>query len=339
MFAHRFRYLFVLLLAAYSFLNTLFINGFEVYNIILPAPYLILFFLVISFLVWESNRFIDAFISRKKFTNQIWRWIWQFGSSLLMTTLITGMVFYGFYQYFGNLIAQDINLASRLALTFAFRINLFLNVLNLIFTYLRQLRQAQLETEEFRKVSVQAQLQSLKNQVNPHFLFNNLNVLSTLITKDPEKAVEFIEQFAKVYRYVLQNQEKEVVALQTELEFIDSYLFLLKIRFNGSLNIYLRIDDITKNRYIVPVALQMLLENAIKHNISSKNKPLTVEIFTENNQVVVKNNLQLKETNEASTQVGLKNIAKRYEHISDKPVEISENNGFFTVKLPLLTMN
>ncbi|MBC8111682.1 MAG: histidine kinase [Verrucomicrobia bacterium] len=339
MFAHRLRYLFVLLLAVYSFVNTLFINGFEVYKIILPAPYIILFFLLVIVLLWEGNRLIDTLISRIKFGNQVWRWLWQFGSSLLMTTIATGIIFYGFYQYFGNLVAEDINLATRLALTFAFRINLFLNVLNLIFTYLRQLRQAQLEAEEFRKISVQAQLQSLKNQVNPHFLFNNLNVLSTLILKDPEKAVEFIEQFAKVYRYVLQNQEKEVVALQTELEFIDAYMFLLRTRFNGSLNIHLHIDDTSKNSYIVPVALQMLLENAIKHNISSKNKPLTVEIFTENNQVVVKNNFQPKETKEASTQVGLKNIAKRYEHISDKPVEILETADFFTVKLPLLTMN
>jgi two-component system, LytTR family, sensor kinase len=339
MFSHPLRYVFILLLAVYSFINTLFVEAFEAYHITFPVYYVLLLFILISLFVWEGNRFWDDFLQKRNFSSSRSRWVWQFGGSLLIAataTLLPALTMAYFLMDFRWVVLA---LPLKVVLAFGFRINLFLNTANLIFVSLRQLRQTQLEAEEFKKISIQAQLQSLKNQVNPHFLFNNLNVLSALIVKNPEQAVEFIEQFSKVYRYVLQNQEKEVVELQTELDFINSYFYLLKTRFNGSLNISLEIEDKVKHQYIVPVALQMLIENAVKHNISSKAKPLYVNVFTESGEtIVVKNNFQPKEVKEISTNIGLSNISKRYQHLTDKNVEVSQENGSFTVKLPLIKM-
>ena len=337
MFSHKYRYGFVVLLAIYSFVNTLFVEALEMYQIPVSNTEVFVLFLLITLFIWEGNRLISNALQKRISPDKNIYWVWQFGLSLAMTTAailvpsLTLVYLHPAYDW------TYLTTHLKIILAIGFRINLFLNIINLIFFYIRRLRQTQLEAEEFKKISVQAQLQSLRNQVNPHFLFNNLNVLSTLILKNPEKAVEFIEQFSKVYRYVLQNQEKEMVDLQSELEFIQSYLYLLKTRFNGSLNINLNINEATRSLYVVPVALQMLIENAIKHNVGSQKKPLNVEVFTEDDdKLVVRNNLQPKETQEPSTQIGLANIAKRYQHLSKKTVEVLRENGSFTVKLPLL---
>ena len=339
MFSHKLRFLFIFLLASYSFFNILFVDALEAYRVHVPYQFVYLFFLFIVFFIWESNRFLDKYLEKRSFKNKNMRWAWMFSGSLGLTVLSTLVPFFIFYFYFNEFVERDMFFNIKLALTFGFRINLFLNTLNLIFVYLRQMRLAQLEAEEIKKISIQAQLQSLKNQVNPHFLFNNLNVLSALIQKDADLATEFIQQFSTVYRYVLQNQDKELTSLSNELGFLNSYLYLLKTRFDGSLDIILSIEEESRKLYILPVALQMLIENAIKHNICSKNKPLKIELFTEGiDWIVVKNNLQIKEVFEGSTKIGLNNIAKRYEHVSDRKVEVIEENGSFIVKLPLINI-
>ncbi len=216
-----------------------------------------------------------------------------------------------------------------------------MNVLNIIYWYVNQLEKTQIEAEKFKKISTQAQLQAVKNQINPHFLFNNLSVLSALIPLDTTASVEFVKQFSKVYRYVLQNHDKELIELSTELDFINAYLYLLKQRFGESLDININIPQDCQQDYIIPLALQMLVENAVKHNIVSKNKPLQINIYTEGmSTLVVQNNLQRKVVNDVeSNQLGLANIAQRYDFLGQKSIDIQEINNFFIVKFPIIKLN
>lgn len=185
--------------------------------------------------------------------------------------------------------------------------------------------------------NIKAQFEILKNQVNPHFLFNSLNVLSSLIYINKDSAAKFVRQLSKVYRYVLEYKDQEVISLLFELEFLDSYVFLLKTRFDQNLHIEIDIDKKHYQREIVPMALQLLFENAIKHNVISKLKPLSIKVFVDDNDnLVISNNLQRKSSVEHSSKIGLKSIKKRYNYLTDEKVVIEENKENFTVKLPLI---
>ena len=193
-----------------------------------------------------------------------------------------------------------------------------------------------IESERLEKENIASKFEALKNQVNPHFLFNSLNTLSSLLYSDIAKAEVFIDEFASIYRYVLDNQDKFVVSLKEEVEFIKSFIYLLKIRFGDGLNIQIQIDG-DKLKYNLPtLSLQLLLENAIKHNVVTKEEPLGVMIYTENNHVIVKNSIQPREENTESTGIGLKNLKQRYDLMSNlKPGFIIENDHYIA-KLPLI---
>ena len=345
MFAHRYRYLFIILIAAYSYLNTAYVEALEYYRIPLAMWEVLLFFAFMVFCIWEGNRLLD------KRLPGIRRWLKRasgrefhpllimFGGSILLTALVVSVPAYLLARYQLHYTWAQTAMPMKLAMTLGFRVNLFLNTLNAIAFFLRQQREAQLEAERSKKISVQAQYESLKNQVNPHFLFNNLNVLSTLVYKNQETASEFIGELAKVYRYVLQNSEKELTELGTELAFIRSYVYLLEKRFGNNLTVEIDIPQRYENHCIVPVALQMLIENAIKHNISSKNHPLLIRVFIDaDNRLVVRNNLQPKLEKEPSTRIGLDNIARRYQFAGRQSIAIEREPEFFTVRLPLLQL-
>ena len=182
-----------------------------------------------------------------------------------------------------------------------------------------------------------AELQLVKSQINPHFLFNNLNVLSALVMKNNAEANRFIEAFSKVYRYILANHDKEMVPLKTELDYLQPYIFLLEKRFGEGLTITIHVPPTYREYFIIPAALQMLIENAIKHNIVSKNKPLHINIYSNDDEnIIVTNNLQEKQLVEKSTEFGLQNIVKRYELVTYKKVKIEKAKDNFTVEIPLL---
>ena len=169
---------------------------------------------------------------------------------------------------------------------------------------------------------------------------NGLSAGSSLIIKENPEANKFIEEFSKVYRYILNNQDKELVELHNELEFIKPYVFLLQKRFDNGLQVVFNIPEKYKKAYVIPVALQMLIENAIKHNIVSRARPLHIDVHINgNNTLAVTNNLQLKQSTEPSTHIGLQNIKKRYELISGQSIEVVCTDMEFTVSLPLLHLN
>jgi LytS/YehU family sensor histidine kinase len=202
--------------------------------------------------------------------------------------------------------------------------------------FLMHLRQATIEKAKFEKESITARYEALKNQVNPHFLFNSLNALTNLVYEDQDKAVKFIKQLSEVYRYVLDSRDKEVVTIREELNFLKSYLFLQQIRFGDKLKIEINISH--EDRFIAPLALQMLVENAIKHNVVSEDDPLSIAISEEGQFIVVENNIQKKKTSiEPSAGVGLENIQKRYALLTNTPVGIADSGNSFKVMLPLLT--
>lgn len=201
----------------------------------------------------------------------------------------------------------------------------------------RELTEANTQLLKLQKENLQSQFEVLKQQVNPHFLFNSLNVLTSLIKVDPNLAESFTERLSKVYRYVLENKEKDLVNLSTELEFLNAYLFLLEIRFMKKLFVEIKIDKVYYDYLILPLAIQLIIENAIKHNTFSKTQPLKIEIrVDQQHQLNIINNLNVRETKLISTGVGLENINRRYALVSDQKPEFIKTSEHFIAKLPLI---
>ncbi len=279
-----------------------------------------------NYLTWQKNKLKTLLLF--------------FITGSLFTTVITiGVVFFVSMVIHNYNFKQTI-IPLKLNLIYAWLANLLFHLLNAIKFYFTEYKTKWMEAEELKRISAQAELQLVKSQINPHFLFNNLNVLSALIMKNNEEANKFIEEFSKVYRYILNNHDKELVDIKTELEFIKPYIFLLHKRFAEGLDITIKVPEAYEKFYVIPASLQMLIENAIKHNVVSKTKPLHIDVHVNgNNTIVVSNNLQLRQSVDNSTKIGLANIIKRYQLVSGKNVVVQNNTIDFTVALPLLTLN
>ena len=201
--------------------------------------------------------------------------------------------------------------------------------------FFKNWKEAAVQQEKLKREQLALQYETLKSQVNPHFLFNNLNSLTSLINSNPDKAIDFVKKLSEVYRYVLDQKDHELVDLSTELKFLKSYVFLQKIRFENNLTV--QIDVSEKNFKVIPLSVQMLVENAIKHNEISDKKPLQIRIFSDADQyLTVENGLQKKYGSEG-TGSGIQNIRDRYNFFSDRKVSISFNSERFRVSIPLLT--
>jgi hypothetical protein len=203
--------------------------------------------------------------------------------------------------------------------------------------YVRLLNQAELDIERYKNETATARLQALRSQLNPHFLFNSLNTLSSLVHRDADAADDFIQQLAKVYRYVLEHSDHDLVQLHSELAFVESYVYLLRTRFKEGLCVEICIGEALRDLRLPPMTLQVLIENAVKHNIVSPKQPLTIEITSGGEDcLVVKNNLQERSEKDASSSVGLANITARYEYIAQKPLTVKRASDEFSVTIPLL---
>lgn len=201
----------------------------------------------------------------------------------------------------------------------------------------KRLTEANTQLINLQKENLQSKFDVLKQQVNPHFLFNSLNVLTSLIKLEPDLAEKFSEQLSKVYRYVLENKDNELVSLKTELDFLQAYIFLLDIRFIDKLRVDIQIPENKLDKQIIPLALQLLIENAIKHNIMSKSEPLKIRIFIDkNNKLNIINNLQERKSQIISTGVGLKNIKNRYSLLHYEQPEFEKTEAEFIAKIPLV---
>ena len=203
----------------------------------------------------------------------------------------------------------------------------------------RRIQQLQLHAERLERAAVQGQLDALRNQVNPHFLFNSLSILAALVDTDARLAGQFIRRLATTYRYLLEQRDQTRVPLRTELDFLGAYTFLLTVRFEGKLAVALDVPEAARDGYaIAPLTLQLLLENAVKHNRLSVAEPLRVTIAVVGDCLRVANPVQRRLAPEASTGVGLHNIVGRYRLLTDPPVRVAETDGYFVVDLPLLPL-
>jgi sensor histidine kinase YesM len=256
---------------------------------------------------------------------------------------IVGMIVYTVGSVYGLiylfLYAFQFDVGTNLTGTFisTMGITLIITMFMTSRAFFKNWRQSAVDAERAKKESVVAQYESLKSQVNPHFLFNSLNALTNLVYEDQDKAVKFIKQLSEVYRYVLDTREKEVVPIDDELRFLESYFFLQKIRFGENLKVENQLR--AGSTMLAPLALQLLVENAIKHNVVSADDPLTIKLYQEQGFVVVENSLQKKITlGEKSNGLGIDNIKRRYQFLTAKEVAVVETRGKFIVKLPIIEM-
>jgi CRISPR/Cas system-associated exonuclease Cas4 (RecB family) len=298
--------------------------------------------LLITAVVWIGNRFI-MILMRTRFPqfNRVKRRLWIQSVAMLIFSLLAA-----------NILAYALDICNMRGpgrypnLDYA-AIILNTNVANLFCTltvvaiyetvyFMSELRKSVEEKELLKRESLNAHLNALKSQVNPHFLFNNLNTLIAVIPENPSQAIDFVQQLSKVYRHILEVKDEQSIFLKDELEVMQAYAFLLETRFGKNIDIRVDIPAEKLKRRIVPLSLQILMENAVKHNIVSSEKPLRILVYSQNGRLIVTNNLQKKNQINESTGIGLDNIRNRYRLLSSKQVEVIENISDFTVSIPLI---
>ncbi len=299
--------------------------------------------LITTTVIWLGNRFILIWARSQypQFPKVKKRLLVQSVIMLIFTLLITntlGYFLHGFCglgdaaNYPGRDMADVIINSNNAALFCSLTVGAIYES-----KYLgKKLKESFEEKEMLKRESLHAQLNALKTQVNPHFLFNNLNTLCSIIPEDPKTAVAFVQQLSKVYRHILEVKDEKSIPLQEELDVLKAYSFLLKTRFGDNLTINISVPDEKMQTRIVPLSLQLLMENAIKHNIVSVDKPLQIDVFAQNGTLVMSNNLQKKNQLTESTGIGLDNIRNRYKLLGSKPVLVSETISDFTVSIPLI---
>ena len=342
MFNHKYRYLFILALSLYTYLGTVLCKVYYYFDLQIEWYYALATITAITALTWEMNHLLQIGFNKLQgyHNNEIKKLTVFFLIACVDTTIITCLVVFFMSMVIHQYTFNETLIPLKLNLIYAWLANLLFHLINAIMFYFSGYKSKQMEAEALKRMSAQAELQVVKNQLNPHFLFNNLNVLSSLILQNNAEANRFIEEFSKVYRYILGNHDKELVPLKTELHFINPYIFLLQKRFSDGLQVDLTIDHHYQDMLIVPASLQLLIENAIKHNVVSRQKPLHITVHTNgSNTLVVSNNLQTRQSIENSTGIGLQNIIKRYSLVSNREVMVKHNQSEFIVTLPLIHPN
>jgi two-component system, LytTR family, sensor kinase len=299
--------------------------------------FIIVYALLINILIGTGTRQINTLLEQ---------WIpWQQATRkrLIIQTFLAGLLAFVVVSIFAlityllilpypdpvNVMKRGITVGTLHAMT--------LGILYTAGYFFEQWGKSYIEAERLKHENLLSQFSVLKQQVNPHFLFNALSTLSSLLVEDQKRATEFVQKLSIVYRYVLESKEKDIIDLADEIEAAQAYAYLQQTRFGENLKVSMCLPGNYRDKLIAPLTLQILLENAIKHNIVSSKRPLLVEVKVEDDSwLIVKNNLQKKTSIEAGTQIGLKNIVNRYQFLDNRTVDISETDSEFTVRIPLL---
>lgn len=292
--------------------------------------------LVASFLLAYPNLFFIRFLNRR------FSWNRKIVSRIFVEFLFTvslgifiSVLFTSFAQiispYRENLVSVYINNALIFGV-----VNVILMTILEAWLFFKESAESKEKAETLEKELSQIKFEVLKSQINPHFMFNSLNVLSGLIDTDVSKAQEFIDEFSVIYRYVLETIEKPVVTLKEELKFVHSYFFLQEMRYGSSLRLNVDIPAELLYLFLPPLSLQVVLENAIKHNIISETDPLDIDIYSENNRLMVRNTIQPKISSGKSTGLGQNNMVKRYAMISDEVPKFKVKTNYYIAELPLI---
>lgn len=301
-----------------------------------------LFTVFMVFLIWEANDRSYRFFSRK-YKKDLFskKNIGKYAGFVIILTIVLLLISSYFSQFYlskllGCTWTEDPYKMMWQSYIHSLLVGFLFNIIYFIMAFTRYKNKADLLEEKIKKENLSFQYESLRNQIDPHFLFNSFSVLNSLIQQDQQLATEFLANLSDIYRYLLDNKEKNISTLKKELEFLESYLFLMKIRHDGCINENIQIKKEELKLSIPTISLQMLVENAIKHNSFNEKKPLQLSIFIDNGYLVVKNEINKRKTSKISAGIGLQNIKKRYNLHTSKEVIVENDGIFFTVKLPLL---
>ncbi|RDC58207.1 histidine kinase [Pedobacter chinensis] len=258
--------------------------------------------------------------------------------SKLLKSLLIGILVMFCLAWIQQLILSHINFGPVMLMVEVRGI--LINLIFYMFLHLLQQnyenQQVTMELEKIKSDSLSAQYELLKQQVNPHFLFNSLNTLKAMVETNDQDTVDFILKLSNFYRYTLESRKLDLIHVAEEMEILNAYLFLQKARFDGGFTFVSNLNQEVMQTLIPPFTLQLLIENCIKHNIVSLDKPLHISIYFSDGQIIVENPIQLKAADHHSLGVGLKNIALRYQHLLEKPIEIVNDGQIFKIKLPLI---
>lgn len=267
--------------------------------------------------------------------------LWIFVKTMLVLMPLTSLIYYlALFPLRDTLgiICQNPPVEFRADTLRAWLLGVAIIFINLFYFSMKQRDELTKQMEDLRKEMMASKYTTLKNQISPHFLFNSLNTLTSLMYEDRDLASDFVTRLASTYRYILENREHDLVSLEKEINFLDSYIFMMNVRHKKAVQIAIEVPLNTKMYYIPTLTLQMLVENALKHNQYSKERPLLISISSiQKDAVVVKNNLQKRTQSEKTTKMGLQNIRKRYAHYTNKQVLIREEKEYFEVIIPLLS--
>lgn len=307
-------------------------NGWDRSSIVGAALYSFIF----SMVVWFAHLYL---INNRIFLNRITNTFWRSFISIILVALFSYILcdrfLSGIFRNIYNI--DEFQLADKFP-GLLFMRNIFRGIIYYYILFFQKImedkKNAEIEIQRLKQVQLEAKIASLKEQLSPHFLFNTLNILSTL-TKEKE-AQNLITELANVYRYILQYKNKEVVELKQELDFIASYWYILKMRFGNSIDLIIEIDDELLDSVIPPLTLQLLLENSVKHNIAGLLRPLKVRIFSDGQFLFFENNYQPRKSELLSTGEGLSNIAQQYQLLFSEKIDINNVQETFKVSLPVI---
>jgi sensor histidine kinase YesM len=299
----------------------------------------LIYSIILTFFFWKGNEAIIKYFNRK------YSWIKEskkiITHHIVYTSLYSLAVISLFYCYIWFIVMHKKTMDGFfMNFNGGFYICITITAIAMLFSYtfyfFRYWKKAVLSEEQLKRESLALQYESLKNQVNPHFLFNSLNALTSLIEKDKNASIKYVKQLSDVFRYVLDQNVRELVPINNELKFVDSYYFLQHIRFGDNFQIETNIMD--RRFMIVPLALQILIENAVKHNEISCEHPLTITIRDDDQFLYISNNKHLRSHLPDSNQIGLKTLSFQYEFLSGKKIEVTNADDHFEVKLPKIKM-
>lgn len=285
--------------------------------------------------IFEAHAFVNKWLNKTYpyAKNPINRMIIQSTFGVLIMVLVWSIIYVFFFKNLPNQVTKFSVLATfglYVLIGIGINVGFFANY------YFNNWKEEIKHTERLEKEKTEVQFENLKNQLNPHFLFNSLTSLNSLIFENQDLASNYLKHLSKVYRYILSHKEKDLVTLETEIEFVKNYIFLAETRYKGFLKINFTINKSVADKKIVPVTLQILVENALKHNVIDADNFLTIQLYTESDFLVVENNVQKKKLVEASNKQGLEKLTSLYRFLTEKPVIIENTTYIFKVKIPLI---
>jgi two-component system, LytTR family, sensor kinase len=315
------------------------VNSPTMYSHSLKAVLLgVLYNILLVIIIWEGDRFFILLLRRKTpvETSNRQRLLFTLGIITVYNFIIFFITFKLLKPFPTETNRQWMHVIISLIISSIVSGGFLLGIYEALY-YFNRLNKVEQEKKELVRINLQGQFDSLKGQVNPHFLFNSLNSLRQLVLKDPPKAAHYVEELSDVYRYLLRNNDGELTSLKNELDFIQSYCHLLQTRFGDGLQVHIEVSDTCGQYLLPPLTLQMLFENAVKHNIISANQPLHIRVTGSDDATLrISNNLQKKMQPVQSEKIGLANIITKYKYLGQPDVVVQETDNEFIVVLPLI---